>query len=231
MANQSELTRKDQVLARLRLEIDNTFTGGWVDGTDLANEEVGGSEGLRRVRDLKSDGYLIQERAHPDPRRAIHQYRIVQQSVATGGVTDNVNMEAPNGGPSPSRPPVGGSSTFSGEGRGKAPKQEFKDWSLESAVRAEYRAEWWLRDPKRRLIGTIALDFDRSRWFWSLKLPRYTGKLGPERPEQILGSGSIQVLPGGATPEERDANIRAAREAAKLAVSDTVHKLKEAGNL
>lgn len=28
--------------------------GGWVDGTDLATEEVGGSEGLRRLRELRT---------------------------------------------------------------------------------------------------------------------------------------------------------------------------------
>jgi hypothetical protein len=48
MPNYSDLTRRDQVLIRLR-----EAEGAWVDGTELANEVVGGSEGLKRLRELR----------------------------------------------------------------------------------------------------------------------------------------------------------------------------------
>lgn len=61
------------MLARLQL-------GGWVDGPDLANEEVGGSEGLKRLRELRlDDHYDIKMRRHPDPDRDIFQYRLAAE--------------------------------------------------------------------------------------------------------------------------------------------------------
>ncbi len=71
MANLSSLTRKEQVLATLQRADD------WVDGTVLATAEVGGSEGLKRLRELRADGYTIAKRKHPDPERNIFQYRLV----------------------------------------------------------------------------------------------------------------------------------------------------------
>ena len=74
MANLSELTRKQQVLAHLQSRL-----GQWVDGPDLATEEVGGSEGLRRLRELRLSGdHDIRERRHPDPDRDIWQYMLVE---------------------------------------------------------------------------------------------------------------------------------------------------------
>ena len=195
MANLSELTRKEQVLAVLRSNINQ-----WVDGSALANEQVGGSEGLRRVRDLKNEGYLIQERPHPDHTRAVHQYRLVEQTTVDGGTSDRVytppRREAPNGGSPgyyaaprsnpPSRP-------------APAPKNtelERSTWKRESALRKEYRREFWVRGPKQRYIGTVAADFDGSRWFWSLKRPAFNGKTAPPRPEKMLGSGIVST-PGG----------------------------------
>lgn len=74
MADMETVTRKEQIL-HLLLEAN----GEWVDGSRLATEEVGGSEGLRRLRELRSDGYRIQQRRHPDPDRAIWQYRIMRE--------------------------------------------------------------------------------------------------------------------------------------------------------
>lgn len=78
MANFSDLTRKEQVLAYLRER-----AGHWVDGPELATEAVGGSEGLRRLRELRLSGdYDIRERRHPDPQRDIWQYMLVLDLVA-----------------------------------------------------------------------------------------------------------------------------------------------------
>jgi len=67
-------TRAGQVLRRLR-----EAGGGWVDGSELATAEVGGSEGLKRLRELRAEGWPIEERRHPDPRRAVWQYRLPPQ--------------------------------------------------------------------------------------------------------------------------------------------------------
>jgi hypothetical protein len=72
MANRSSMTRAEQVLARLR-----DADGEWVDGPELANERVGGSEGLKRLRELRDEGHPIETRKHPDPDRDIWQYRLV----------------------------------------------------------------------------------------------------------------------------------------------------------
>ena len=54
-------TRKAKVLARLRFA-----DGDWVAGEDIANPAVGGSEGLKRLRELRADGWPIEEKAPPD---------------------------------------------------------------------------------------------------------------------------------------------------------------------
>jgi len=222
MANLSDLTRKEQVLALLRENVNQ-----WVDGPDLANEEVGGSEGLRRLRDLKAEGYLIQERPHPDRTRAVHQYRLVQQAGLYG---DSDRPSLPPAEHGRSMPP--GSYEQQRQFAGappKKPKEDKRDWQLESAIRSEYRCEFWIRNPKQRIIGTIALDFDRSRWFWSVKQPKYHGKYGETRPERTLGSGIVPVAyAAGGDP---DLARRTAREEAKRAVESKVRELKEADSL
>lgn len=72
MANLSDATRKDQVLRYL------SDHDGWVDGPELANERVGGSEGLKRVRELRAEGHRIVTRPHPDRQRDIFQYRLIK---------------------------------------------------------------------------------------------------------------------------------------------------------
>jgi hypothetical protein len=71
VANRSALSRKEQVLAMLVRR-----RGEWVNGTELATAEVGGSEGLKRLRELRAEGYPIELRQHPDPNRDIFQYRL-----------------------------------------------------------------------------------------------------------------------------------------------------------
>ena len=70
--NISERSRKQLVLDYLTKR-----TGEWVNGPELANEEVGGSEGLKRLRELRADGHSILTRRHPDPARAVWQYQII----------------------------------------------------------------------------------------------------------------------------------------------------------
>lgn len=53
----TRLTRRERVLAYLVAEL-----GDWVPGYDLTQPGVGGSEGLRRVRELRDGGYRIEHR-------------------------------------------------------------------------------------------------------------------------------------------------------------------------
>lgn len=74
-----KMSRKEMVLAFLR-----SHSNDWVDGPDIANAEVGGSEGLKRLRELRADGHNILMRAHPDPKRDIHQYQLVVPKSEVG---------------------------------------------------------------------------------------------------------------------------------------------------
>ena len=49
--------RKREVLARLM-----AADGKWVGGPELANRRCGGSEGLRRLRELRELGYVIEKK-------------------------------------------------------------------------------------------------------------------------------------------------------------------------
>ena len=49
--------RKREVLARLM-----AADGKWVGGPELANRRCGGSEGLRRLRELRELGYAIEKK-------------------------------------------------------------------------------------------------------------------------------------------------------------------------
>lgn len=88
------LTRKELVLRLLR---ENE--GQWVDGTRIASAEVGGSEGLKRLRELRQDGYDIRMRKHPDPRRDIFQYKLMPSVHDTIARIDRDIRENP-------RPPI-----------------------------------------------------------------------------------------------------------------------------
>jgi hypothetical protein len=74
--NLSEKTRKELVLDVLR-----AAEGGWVNTTEIANAQVGGSEGMRRLRELRADGYTIERRGHPDPKVSQYQYRLVDEPM------------------------------------------------------------------------------------------------------------------------------------------------------
>jgi hypothetical protein len=76
--NLSDNTRRGQVYLYLLTHVDQ-----WIDGPELANEEVGGSEGLKRLRELRAEGerlrtYRVESRLHPDKTRDIWQYRLVR---------------------------------------------------------------------------------------------------------------------------------------------------------
>jgi hypothetical protein len=71
VTNLSTKTRKELVLDALR-------GGDWVNTATISDKAVGGSEGLRRLRELRAAGYLIEKRRHPDPDVDQFQYKLVE---------------------------------------------------------------------------------------------------------------------------------------------------------
>lgn len=69
-------------------EIVLRASGGWVEGWVLHHPLTGGSEGLRRVRELRAEGHEIEMRAHPDKNRDSRQYRLVQTATPFAGRPD-----------------------------------------------------------------------------------------------------------------------------------------------
>lgn len=63
-------TRRQRVLARLMAR-----SPGWVHGPELCAPDCGGSEGLRRVRELRAEGFGIEKR--PKAGSSAPEYRLV----------------------------------------------------------------------------------------------------------------------------------------------------------
>ncbi len=217
MANLSEMTREEQVLYILTENI-----GRWVDGTLLANERVGGSEGLKRLRELKRKGHLIQKRKHPDPRRAIYQYRLVQQEAIEGPPSTWVPPKEPSlgrsrperiadGGNRDSRPaPVSGQVGAFVDPTAVQPEKHWHEWRQSAKSIGILECIYWTRDPKRRVVGSIGPDFSGGdRWFWGLLVPEYKGR-GSEAP----------------APAERYGGVVADKESARFAVEEQMRRLR-----
>ena len=91
MPNLSDLSRRDQVLKRLQ-----DANGDWVDGADLSNAECGGSEGLKRLRELRKPefgGHVIKMRPKPDSDQ--FQYRLLPKVAEVAGIPVHVDAEMP----------------------------------------------------------------------------------------------------------------------------------------
>lgn len=84
-------TRKELVLAALtqakthgHINVGGRLVAtadGWVDHPLLLGT-IGGTEGLRRLRELREDGHTIEMRKHPDPARdGTNQYRLVDSAT------------------------------------------------------------------------------------------------------------------------------------------------------
>lgn len=65
-------TRKQRVYDHLLEAKRSKIDQGWVNGTDLTTENIGGPQGLRYVRFLRSEGYSISMRRH----EGVYQYRL-----------------------------------------------------------------------------------------------------------------------------------------------------------
>lgn len=57
-------------------EVTFLTADGWVEGYALCHPAIGGSEGLRRLRELRELGWSIERRLHPVKGRTAQQYRL-----------------------------------------------------------------------------------------------------------------------------------------------------------
>lgn len=83
--NTKSLSRRETVLKSLRAARRGKLTvagkavkttGGWVDGAVLTNDEIGGTHGLRRLRELRATGTNIEKRYNTET--GVFQYRIAK---------------------------------------------------------------------------------------------------------------------------------------------------------
>ena len=194
MANYSDSTRKEQVLGVLK-----SRAGQWIDGVDLANEEIGGSEGLKRLRELKAEGWLIQKRKSQTQGSDQYQYRLAVQLASDGGLAYHdptlvdrpPEREDPNGGPRTSSPaaprsdpdPRSSQSTWMDPNPAKN-ETSIQDWKPGRKTRTLEHVFWLER--KQRVIGAIA-DAGANHWLWGVLLPASKAKMTRER---RLGHGT-----------------------------------------
>lgn len=83
MATKTTLSRREMILKTLRSARRGKIvvggstvktTGGWVDGALLTHESIGGDSGLRRLRELRSEGLSVEKRYNSDT--GVFQYRL-----------------------------------------------------------------------------------------------------------------------------------------------------------
>jgi len=67
------MTRKQKIR-----EILMRTPNEWVGGDKLMQSDTGGGRFGARIEELRKDGDEIEARRHPDPKRAIWQYRIIK---------------------------------------------------------------------------------------------------------------------------------------------------------
>lgn len=68
------LSHKDRVLERLKAAMDYNENEGWVSGLELATEEIGGLNATRRIRELRQEGWDIQQQS--EGRSAYYRLRL-----------------------------------------------------------------------------------------------------------------------------------------------------------
>lgn len=75
----------------LVLELLQSQAGEWIDAHMICHPGVGGSEGLRRLRELRAEGHLIEMRKKPGGS-ATRQYRMLLGDLRPGGLQLKFNL-------------------------------------------------------------------------------------------------------------------------------------------
>lgn len=225
MANFSDLTRKEQVLTKLRER-----PGEWIDGAELATEEVGGSEGLKRLRELKAEGWLIQMRRKPAQGSDQFQYRIAVQLRTDGTLgyydptlhpEDHERKEEIQNGGLPTRTP---------DRRGDPASQPVSPqpkgggfWGSHATDRATNRKAWREWKPAKKAPGTLECVF----WIGKQRVIGAIGQLGPDK----WGWGV--VVPGSTKKMTRERRIghgnRPTKDDAREAVEELIEQMRDSG--
>lgn len=73
-------TRKQLILDILERNLN-----AWIGGDELMQPSTGGGRFGARIEELRKDGWEIEARRHPDPKRAIWQYRLVDRKSSNLG--------------------------------------------------------------------------------------------------------------------------------------------------
>lgn len=158
----SRVTRKDLVLGLLREHLDD-----WVNGPEICSPAVGGSEGLRRVRELREDGFPIVMRRHPDRRRAVRQYKLRNDSPLKVVNIDHAR-----------------NIWVQGYYRTKEAEVGFERWvafnhSFGPWYRLQDERNGMSRDLSsggRNVSVVVMPDMSKVRWYWTVKFFAYNPK-------------------------------------------------------
>lgn len=163
-----KITRRERVLRYLQ-----QHPGVWINAPMLASPDVGGSEGLRRIRELRQDGVPIEMRRHPDRRRAVRQYRLKAE-----GVDNVIPLRAVTG------------VWVRGHYRERAPQNsEVTSMADRDFIWEPFNHSYgpWYRLRGERHGVSVNLssgghpvevvvipDMNKSSWFWSVTFAKYT---------------------------------------------------------
>mgnify|MGYP006173171977 CR=1 FL=1 len=158
------ITRKQRVLDYLMARPNQ-----WVDGPELASPSVGGSEGLRRKRELEAEGHVIEERRHPDRRRAVHQYRVVTDRVSPLKAPDPKIFVH-----SHYRSVPGGNMSYESL-FWQSFNPTFGPWYRLKGIRNSLTVD--LEWKGRSVEVVVQPDMDRARWFWSVRWAAYRPRM------------------------------------------------------
>lgn len=177
----SRVTRKDLVLGLLREHLDD-----WVNGPEICAPSIGGSEGLRRVRELREDGFPIVMRRHPDHRRAVRQYMLRNNTpLKTVSIDHARNVYV------------------QGYHRAPVAKMGFERWvplPLVPGFRLQDERHGMSKELSsggHQVDVLVMPDMGKTKWYWSVKFYAFRPKQpDPKRPplSQLVVNGHEPTL-------------------------------------
>lgn len=161
--------------------------GEWINAPEIASPEVGGSEGLRRLRELRADGIPVEMRLHPKQGRRVRQYRIPAQPLPSKVVPITFVRAHYRQKPGEEEPMP--------ENLSWAPfNPAFGPWYR---LQSSYRGTSAPLSSQGRLVEVVVIpDFDKKRFYWKVHFHALKPKSSYKKPlpEKIL-TGMAETLP------------------------------------